>query len=1143
MPPRIPFPSASLCCRATLSTPATSLTACLARLTLQQTRNASILGSLANNPGAVHKKKRVGRGPSSGHGKTSGRGHKGQGQHGKVKPWFQGGQTPLIVKHGRKGFDNFRAPEISEVNLDQIQNWIDQGRLDPTKQITPKELIESKLIGSVKDGVKILSRGGENLKQPINVMVSRVSSGAIAAIEAAGGTVLTRYYTKLAIQRLLTGESVNTDKPLPVGPEHVEGILAEARKGPFRYRLPDPTSRADIEYYRDPAHRGYLSHQIAPGQSPSLYFKVPGPTGIAAERTVTALVQPSSAAITSSSTLSQLDTATDNQPNLASSRLFASTPRPQQIFALLLLSFCRIPPCLPFVTSCTRAPANRSPAPGHHSMSLFGDEPTDNGPALGSSPRRGGARSSGLFEDEPASGRNSSSLFDDGSGASSPWDMPTPRKQQSRAELIRNLLPASDVPESYIETFDAVVREDGQDGQVTASGIAKLFAVARLEADAQARIMSLVAPGGSDVLLSRNEFNVVLALIGLAQEGDIISLDGVDERRKDIPRPKLPGLTAEPIMPPVAELAAKPPQVPSKHESDPDPESDNPEPLPQFQPQPQLHPPSQPEPEHSQAPASILSRSTMVDPDDDPWNTPDMHKGHSHQNGNESHNPAINGHNNGFNPDAPPAFDPRPTNHYSAPPEPIRPPNRPRQISSTSLSGQGGWGAGFYGSSPAGGGFTDIHQPQPQPPIPNIFGAQPQPPIPNIFGADGAGQIGAIVPPPVAPSRSLGGRVGNNTEEVVVVTLMPGKEGIFMFQHHNYEVTSQRRGSKVVRRYSDFVWLLDCLHKRYPFRMLPLLPPKRVAVNGNHLSNDGAFIEKRRRGLGRFLNAIVRHPVLSLEQLVIMFLTVPTELAVWRKQATISVQDEFTDRALPPGLEDSLPPTLEDLFIRTRNGVRRSAELYINSCNIMDRLVKRTEGVAADHARVALSLISLTEVSADTYATDTSEIPLLNDGLTAMSKHLRTCQSLLEDESRGWDEGVLEDLKRQRDALVSLRELFDRRERLDKDNIPYLERRIQANETKLANLRSKPEGLVKPGEIEKVAEAIIKDKESIVQQHNRSIFVKEALRDELIAFQSTQYHVSRWNQDWAGERVKYAEMLADNWRRLLDALEGMPLGD
>lgn len=198
------------------------------------------------------------------------------------------------------------------------------------------------------------------------------------------------------------------------------------------------------------------------------------------------------------------------------------------------------------------------------------------------------------------------------------------------------------------------------------------------------------------------------------------------------------------------------------------------------------------------------------------------------------------------------------------------------------------------------------------------------------------------------------------------------------------------------------------------------------------------------------------------------------ELAVWRKQATISVQDEFQGRVLPPGLEDSLPPTLEALFDKTRSGIRRSAELYINICNVMDRLVKRSEGVAADHARIAMSLTSLTETSADTYASDTNEVPLLNDGLTSMSRHLRTCQTLLEDESKAWDEGVLEDLKRQRDALVSIRDLFDRRERLDKDNIPYLERRIQTNETKLANLRSKPEGMVKPGEIEKVVDAIIK---------------------------------------------------------------------
>ncbi|KAM0342976.1 hypothetical protein ACHAPU_009006 [Fusarium lateritium] len=732
-------------------------------------------------------------------------------------------------------------------------------------------------------------------------------------------------------------------------------------------------------------------------------------------------------------------------------------------------------------------------------MSLFGSSPPEDGSDLG--PSNGPARrdGAGLFDDDSASKPSNSLFADDDAPQDSPWDMPTPRKKQSRADLIRNLLPGSDVPDSYIETFDTVVREDGSGGQVTSGGVAKLFATARLDVDAQARIMSLVAPGAGDVMLGRNEFNVLLALVGLAQEGEVISLDGVDERRRHLPQPKLAGLTAEPVLPPVAELSAKPPQTPPK---------DNP--------QQQQTPPSQ-------QPKQL--RPAMDDPEEDPWNSPDMHKTHDHgapkSNGAQRNN--TNGHASFSQTPPTTVIDAPPLTHIASPQ--VASPNSRRQPSSSSAATPGGWGY-FEGHAPGIGGFGE----SPSGPVANPFG--------NTHDATPSAR-----PPPVLQHHASSARVGRGVEENVVVVLMPEKEGVFMFQHHNYEISSLRRGSKVVRRYSDFVWLLDCLHKRYPFRFLPLLPPKRVGVNGSHLSNDGAFIEKRRRGLARFLNALVRHPILSQEQLVVMFLTVPTELSVWRKQATISVQDEFTDRALPPGLEDSLPAELEDLFSRTRNGVKRSAELYITVCNIMDRLVKRTEGVAADHARIALSLASLTETSEDTYATDTNEVPLLNDGLVAMSKHLRTCQALMEDESRGWDEGVLEDLKRQRDALVSVREMFERRERLDKDNIPYLERRIQTNESKLASLRSKPEGAVKAGEIDRVAENIIKDKESIVQQHNRSVFVKECIRDELVIFQTTQYHISRWNQDWAGERVKYAEMLADNWRRLLDELEGMPLGD
>lgn len=105
------------------------------------------------------------------------------------------------------------------------------------------------------------------------------------------------------------------------------------------------------------------------------------------------------------------------------------------------------------------------------------------------------------------------------------------------------------------------------------------------------------------------------------------------------------------------------------------------------------------------------------------------------------------------------------------------------------------------------------------------------------FGGVPRSSLGGFGPPGDDPGeigprrRSLGlARTTNpQVEETVTVTLLPEKEGLFMFQHRNYEVKSARRGSAVVRRYSDFVWLLDCLQKRFPFRQLPLLPPKRVA--------------------------------------------------------------------------------------------------------------------------------------------------------------------------------------------------------------------------------------------------------------------------------------------------------------------------
>ncbi|KAJ5682370.1 54S ribosomal protein L10 [Penicillium macrosclerotiorum] len=253
----------------------------------QQSRNASILSSLSDNSSAYHKRIRRGRGPASGKGKTSGRGHKGQKQHGKVPAGFNGGQTPDIVVHGERGAKNLFALEVAPVNLERIQEWIDQGRIDPARPITIRELSHSRCIHQAKDGVKVLGNNPAALKQPIHLVVSRASATAISAVEAAGGSVTTRFYTRTAISHILRREShpfvslawsPESSSPALLAASPDAGTTSEAdimKAQGWKYRLPDPTRRRDVEYYRDPAHRGYLAHLLKPNEGPSLFFRSP----------------------------------------------------------------------------------------------------------------------------------------------------------------------------------------------------------------------------------------------------------------------------------------------------------------------------------------------------------------------------------------------------------------------------------------------------------------------------------------------------------------------------------------------------------------------------------------------------------------------------------------------------------------------------------------------------------------------------------------------------------------------------------------------------------------------------------------------------------------------------------------------------
>ncbi|WP_421702706.1 50S ribosomal protein L15 [Aliiroseovarius sp.] len=144
------------------------------------------LHELRDNPGATKPKKRIGRGPGSGTGKTGGRGIKGQKSRSGVSiNGYEGGQMPLYMRLPKRGFNKPNRKKFAVINLGLIEKFVEAGTLDAKAEITEDLLVETGVVRRKLDGVRVLAKGEVTSK--LNITVTGASKAAVEAVEKAGG--------------------------------------------------------------------------------------------------------------------------------------------------------------------------------------------------------------------------------------------------------------------------------------------------------------------------------------------------------------------------------------------------------------------------------------------------------------------------------------------------------------------------------------------------------------------------------------------------------------------------------------------------------------------------------------------------------------------------------------------------------------------------------------------------------------------------------------------------------------------------------------------------------------------------------------------------------------------------------------------
>lgn len=318
-------------------------------------------------------------------------------------------------------------------------------------------------------------------------------------------------------------------------------------------------------------------------------------------------------------------------------------------------------------------------------------------------------------------------------------------------------------------------------------------------------------------------------------------------------------------------------------------------------------------------------------------------------------------------------------------------------------------------------------------------------------------------------------------------------------------------------------------------------------VSGHHLAtgDETAFIERRRRGLQRFLVYLVNHPVLSIDNILSTFLCEPSDLATWRSHSTVHLIEESAVVRLTPAEEMSIPEDLDNRLAGFRSRLALIVEHWSRICAGLERVTRRSEAQAADFTRIQLALGSAVESertgtgSGGQASWRPEEARRAEEEIEVVAHHFGKHSELLEQRTRKLALSTNEQIRAHRELYTDFIALFGRLDRLSSDDVEKrLKPRAESNSKKLEDLRTaRRTGWEE--EADRLRNLIEVDRAGIESKLRRRVFIRWCLWQELVHVMRMGSNVGRAVRDYVDDERRFGERTLANWGEVADTIDGL----